>query len=291
MKAIHLLLISYLIISHFASAASIFSGEDLNTSNAPGQIPDNPIRLSAWPHSSAAATRFLGRVHGVVTESFEGFPASTSPTVISLGSVTATLSGAREVRQQLTGTYNGAYPTAGDKFLMLNSDAPGYVKFSFSSPQSAFGIFITDIEEAQLQVTQITADGTRISYTPNSTVNQGSGGVAFFGLIDAENPFVALELSRVGNAGDGFGFDQLMIGQVGSAVTAQEPTWSLDRYAGISIYGTIGATYRVQYTTDLVLGSWTTLADVTIDRSPLLYTDPTPMNQLTVRFYRAIVSP
>jgi len=71
---------------------------------------------------------------------------------------------------------------------------------------------------------------------------------------------------------------------------ADAATLSVERYAGVTITGTIGATYEIQYTTSLSSPDWKHLADVTLSTSSYLYVDTTtPANGN--RFYRALLKP
>ena len=69
------------------------------------------------------------------------------------------------------------------------------------------------------------------------------------------------------------------------------PTASIATYAGIEMTGTIGATYRIEYTPDLVNPTWLKLADITLPASPFIYFDPVPISQSPRRFYRVVVAP
>ena len=62
-------------------------------------------------------------------------------------------------------------------------------------------------------------------------------------------------------------------------------------YAGISITGTVGRSYRLEYTTDInqAIG-WQNLATVTLTQSPHLYIDTGSAGEAK-RFYRATLVP
>lgn len=57
----------------------------------------------------------------------------------------------------------------------------------------------------------------------------------------------------------------------------------------ISISGTTGATYRVEYADSLLAASWSTLTNVPMPVSPQIVLDAEPAGNPTNRFYRAVV--
>ena len=69
--------------------------------------------------------------------------------------------------------------------------------------------------------------------------------------------------------------------------TNAPPAISIAMYPGITINGLVGATYRVEYTNDLEVPSWTPLGTVVLPSTPFLYTDSTGAH-LPRRFYRVI---
>lgn len=63
---------------------------------------------------------------------------------------------------------------------------------------------------------------------------------------------------------------------------------SLQRYAGITLTGKIGATYDLEYSTNLATGIWSPLTEVALTNSPYLFIDtnsPASAN----RFYRSVL--
>jgi alpha-tubulin suppressor-like RCC1 family protein len=70
----------------------------------------------------------------------------------------------------------------------------------------------------------------------------------------------------------------------------------LDIYAGLVIYGAVGANYRVDYSQVLrsptnrttLTTNWTTLTNFTLPSNPYLFIDPTPARQGS-RFYRTVM--
>jgi hypothetical protein len=72
------------------------------------------------------------------------------------------------------------------------------------------------------------------------------------------------------------------------------PTLALQMLAGypvVSLYGTLGENYMVQYNTDLVNTNWITLLSLTnLPSSPYQFLDPSGVGQ-AARFYRAFLIP
>jgi formylglycine-generating enzyme required for sulfatase activity len=72
----------------------------------------------------------------------------------------------------------------------------------------------------------------------------------------------------------------------GPSVLAQNnPTLSLQSYAGLTITGTVGSNYVVQYSTNLSQTNWLTLTNLTLPNSPYLWVD-TSTPETGKRFYR-----
>jgi len=78
---------------------------------------------------------------------------------------------------------------------------------------------------------------------------------------------------------------------VASLANPDPLTSTIATYAGIKITGTIGATYRVEYTFDLSTPNWIKLADVILPSSPYIQFDLVPMNETPKRFYRVSAIP
>ncbi len=207
--------------------AQTYFGEDLNGSPS--------VRLAAFPNATNARNTFLTMLSGVGTESFEGIAGGTSgPFNLTFpGAGTAVLTGDVQVRTVAAGSDNGRYPTAGTNFLRAAFGPTSFDNFriDFTAPIAAFGFFGTDIGDfgSQLMLTFIRAGGGNTVINVPHTLGAGGGNPAdgaalFFGLIDAANPFTAIEFSagRLGSSNDVFGFDQMTIGSVEQIV--KDPT-------------------------------------------------------------------
>jgi hypothetical protein len=187
------------------AATSTFFGEDLG----PG---DDSVRLAAMPNSLAARNAFLSHLTGVSTESFEGFDDGASgPFTLTFGGDTGTLSNGAgaTVKSQPSGTFNGTFPTTGNKFL-LTGIGGGAFTITFSAPQSAFGFFATDVGDGGGQI-GLLFDATPVA-VPSSALTP-TGSALFFGYINTDTAFTTVTFNNLSQGIDGFGFDDLTVGR------------------------------------------------------------------------------
>ncbi|MDY7002799.1 MAG: Ig-like domain-containing protein [Cyanobacteriota bacterium] len=120
-----------------SSEQIIFFGEDISN------LGDSS-RLPTIPNSDDARDAFLSKLVGVETEDFESFAHNERPSNLTFGADTAAFLGRPNVRQTSSGTYNGTFPTSGDKSLFHFGSA-GSFQVEFSHPQAAFGFYATDV--------------------------------------------------------------------------------------------------------------------------------------------------
>jgi hypothetical protein len=204
-----------------AAAATIYFGEDINHTSTPGI--ENATRIS-HPNSDQAFASFLGQLQGVATEDFEGFAPNTTLTSLTFGSDTAILSSGLTVLNIPAGTMNGVYPISGNQVLLQSAGGVDIFSISFNTAQAAFGFYATDIEESNnLLLRFLLSDGITTIDRPVPTQTQvgsnDTGSVAYYGVIDTENPFIGVSFIRTINAADGFGFDDMTIGRVENVST------------------------------------------------------------------------
>lgn len=205
-----------------AAPEETFFGEDLNPTDDPGTVADDPVPLTTRPRADAARASFLGKLTGVATESFDGFAGGTGPALpLTFGSDTATLSGAGNVLSVEAGlSFNGVFPTSGSNvyFLFLPGGSSSF-SVAFTAPQAAFGFYATDVGDGsgQLVLRLHRPDGSTSDVTVPSTVAGPTGSIFYFGVIDPETPFDSVTFTNTG-AGDGFGFDDLTIGRASQFV-------------------------------------------------------------------------
>jgi hypothetical protein len=231
-----------LALSTSASAQQIFFGEDINLT-ATGQN-ENAVRIP-HPNSDAARISFFSNLSGVVTETFEQYAPNASISTLTFGPDTATLSPSLQVLSLPTGTLNGAYPISGNQFLLQNALGANTFSIAFSSPQAAFGLYVTDLEvQGNLTLRFLLSDGVTTIDRPiptqvNPTVNDNhTGSVLYWGVIDTGNPFTRVTFVRNLNAGDGFGFDDMTIART-TQVVPEPQTYAL-MAIGLTFLGLAG---------------------------------------------------
>lgn len=234
-----------------------------------------------------ARADFYGRLTGVVTETFESFANGSVPTTLHFGTNTASLAGAYNILEvaDATTTFNGVFPSSGTNFLFLTSPA-GSTSFTltFSSPQSAFGFFGTDVEVNQLTITLISTNGHRRSLRPPITVPQGTAGAFFFGVIDQTQPFVAVEFLNAGTVNDGFGFDDMTI-----AVPQQVLPPRLNiRVSQVELCWDTASNdvYQLQYRSTLTTNAWLPFGSAIVGNGSRFYTNDTLLLGQPQKFYR-----
>ncbi len=250
----------------------------------------------SYPNSQAVAAQFLARLRGTGTESFEGYPTDSSPTVLVFGTNTAVLSGsapgvyATRTVSRPDQTSSGIFPITGTNLLELDlgevTQLDNFFHIAFSSPQAAIGFYGMDTERNSFRLTLIRADGFTDSIVPPITIPQGSAGVFYLGVIDRSRPFTGVRFHNLGTSPEGFGFDDLTIGepeQVGPAPSQLQ----LGQDREFRIQGTVGATYRIESSVVLPATNWFTLTNLLLTASPSWLTDATATNA-PQRFYRAV---
>lgn len=189
-------------------------------------------------------------------------------------------------------------------FLTGFNDSSGNgARFSTLTPISPFGgpcgvavdssgnVFVTDQGGAPLDVNGHTIR----KITPGGSVTTVAGAVGTPGSADGDG-VVARFNSPAGVAVNGSG--RLYVADtLNHTIRIQcecKPAGvKIDMYAGLTIMGSIGCRYRVDYTTLLDanpnLTVWTMLTTVTLTSSPFLYVDSSPASGN--RFYRTVMLP
>lgn len=199
------------------SFANVYIAHD----DAPTISPDD---------TEATRTAFLGALSGTLTEDFSGFAAGsiTAPfTIFSGSSNAATVSevgaGALRIRD---GSFGGRFATSGSIYL----NARGNFTIEFSSPISAFGLFITDFSDFGQSGS---LNFVFTNDTTNATANFGmdrsaeNAALTFFGLIGKGGfSFNTIEFDNA-VFNDVIGLDDIVIaavaGDPGQGVAVPEP--------------------------------------------------------------------
>lgn len=216
---------SALLVSATAANAVVleYFGEDLN----PGAT------VPAGGNAETARNEFLGMLSGGVgIEDFESItPGTTTPLNLSFpgsaGDITATLNGLGGVCDTSSGVVGtigcngfGRFPTSGDSWF--HTATPGF-SIDFSTGISAFGFYGVDIGDFSGQLSATTAGGAVHTFDIPHTVNAPNGSLLFWGFIDTEVSYTSLTFSNTGSSSDVFGFDDLIIGDLGQ-VNVPEPS-------------------------------------------------------------------
>ncbi|WP_338845735.1 PEP-CTERM sorting domain-containing protein [Massilia sp. W12] len=215
-----------------AHAAPItFFGEDINrTASGPGM---EDARRIFHPLADAARNGFMQKLHNVKTENFESFASNTMINTLQFGDTSATLSKPLQVKNVVNGTFNGTYPISGNQFLLQAVGASEQFRINFSAPQVAFGFYMTDIEvPGNFSLRFHGVDGRNVDYAVPTRANAGgannTGSVAYFGMIDKDAPFSGVTFVRNQNRNDGFGFDDMTIGNLSQVSNVPEAeSWAM----------------------------------------------------------------
>ena len=203
-----------------AADITTYFGEDLGLGEH--------TRLPAWPNAAASRSSFDAMLtEGVSTEDFESFASGTGlPLALtfsgSFGDITATIT-------KTGGTYNpyvenvpsgtngyGRYPTSGDQYL----ETSNAMRIDFDTAVAAFGFYGVDIGDFSGQVTVTTINGGTNTYNVGNTVNGPGGSVLFWGVIDTDNLFTAIEFGNTAAGADFFGFDDMTVGDLQQIIPA-----------------------------------------------------------------------
>lgn len=98
------------------------------------------------------------------------------------------------------------------------------------------------------------------------------------------------------NAFDSAGYRVVVTNSVGTAISdesglvVQDPLLAIHAFAGLTVSGEAGGTYRIDYATNASSSSWTPLVSLTLTNTSQLYIDlETPLN--AQRVYRAVRVP
>ncbi len=275
------------------AAPDIYFGEDVSPWGWGG--PNDVPRPTSIPNTQRAASAFAARLPGILSEGFEGLATDSIPTSVVFGTNVATLTGQVDIRTATDPamTLGGQFPISGTNFLNLRTESPGFFMLEFSQPQAAFGFYGTDFgEPLGMDISFQHMDGTTNTVVLPITRPQGSGGAFFFGYISQTNAFVRVFFRRLGTGDDWFGFDDMTIAtpdQVHPAPATLDISLNAaeGNTVGIGVSGTAGATYRLEFATNLPASGWTPLTNVALPSPRFLFLDVSPATGAK-RFYRAV---
>jgi hypothetical protein len=169
-----------------------------------------------------------------------------------------------------TSTLNGAFPLTGTNFVALSGGSDQSFTINFSSPESAFGFFGSDIELNELQLTLTATNGAQEVLVVPVTAPQGSGGCFYYGVIEQAAPFVSIEFKDVGTNQDGFAFDDMTIG---TPATLVQPTLYIQTFIQLHWDTVANAVYQLQHRTSLTNTSWLPFGSPVIGTGATYYTN------------------
>lgn len=231
MKLKVLLLAALFAVSNTTSAAIItYFGQDQNPG---GVVPANG-------NASSAQSDFLSKLTGVGIENFDSLPnvGSSGPFSIdfagSAGNINASLSGT-DLDLRNTSS-SGTYATSGNQFLraITNTSATSFT-INFSSAIAAFGFFGTDLGDAaggdlRLTLSNGTTQDLLIDVDPSN-----NGNLIFFGFVSNSDTFTSVSFSNTAGSGDYWGFDDMIVGDLGQVTDVPAPNTFF-----LSLFGLLG---------------------------------------------------
>ena len=190
-----------LLVAGQAAALTIFEGEDLATG---GIVP---------PGGNAATARqdFINALTGgIAVEDFESFSHGDAAN-LSLTPIGGTLMGAGAVDDQTVAASTfGMFPTSGDNYWKV----AGNFSVTFGAPIVAFGFFATDIGDhngdlsVEIRGTTHAVQHSKITANPLGSTNFN---VLFWGIIDTDYPFTAVNFLNSNPNAETMGFDDITV--------------------------------------------------------------------------------
>jgi hypothetical protein len=174
-----------------------------------------------FPAARAAREAFLGWLAEPAVEDFEGLAGRVIE--LPFGGYGARITGGpRDSVSTTLALTPGRRATSARRYYEHASPA---LVVELEHPAEAVGFYGIDVGDAggRLRVTVRAADGWERSFPVAHTVvprgdGRGEGAVLFFGLVAPGRRLVRLELENVGDPGDGFGYDDLVVGRLGRPV-------------------------------------------------------------------------
>ncbi len=231
------------------AAPTIFFGENQSPSQT---VAGDPL---------TARLAFEANLTGVSSEGFESFTTgAVGPLDLSftgsVGTLGAQITGGGSIfpTPSTAGRFNttgaSAGPAAG-KWWYVDPDSTGEFKITFASAISAFGFYGTDIGDfdGQVEIDLFdAADSTVIveSFIVQNTVDGNDGALLFWGFIDPNRSYSAIAFGNTAGGIDGFGFDDMVIGdrrQIGEPGTPVPEPATL-ALVGLGLLGAAAARRR-----------------------------------------------
>jgi hypothetical protein len=170
-----------------------------------------------FPAARAARDAFLGYLDTPASEDFEA--RSGRVLELPLAGYGARLTGrARDSVSTALRLTPGRRATSARRYYEHGSDL---LVVELERPAEAVGFYAIDVGDAggRLRVTVRAGDGWERSFpVPHRMVRRGDGrgegSVLFFGVVAPGREIRRVELANVGDPGDGFGYDDLVVGRL-----------------------------------------------------------------------------
>jgi hypothetical protein len=211
MRLFRALLLGPLLLAAAAAAPSrseplLFFGEDWD------------LEDGDFPSAQAAHDAFVSYLGRIAREDFEGQRGAVLE--LPLGGYGAHLEGrANDSVSTAVARTPGRRATSRERFFEHGSET---LVIELDRPAEAVGFYGIDVGDAggALIMTVAAADGSweRSYPVPHRIVPRGDGrgdaAVLFFGVVAPGIAITRIELRNAGDAGDGFGYDDLIVGQV-----------------------------------------------------------------------------
>jgi hypothetical protein len=219
-----------LLAASFASAGTItsYTGSD-----------DGASTSGPWPLSAAAQTSFLAAAGTTSLIDFESQPVGYNTPFTAAPGVTVSLTGPNfgagfsGISNTTFGNLYGFNTTAGGSQWL--GFANGTAAFSFASPITSFGMWITGVQTVFTSTFTLTFnDGA--SQTLNLPINV-NGGTSFYGFTDTAS-LSSLTISNISN--DAWGIDDVSYGSGTSTVPEPSSLFLL----GAGVLGMAGVARR-----------------------------------------------
>ncbi len=220
------------------AAPQLYFGEDQTPGFAvvPGRAP------------ATARAEFLSQLTaGVGNEGFERFAVgATAPLNLSFsGSGGSTLAATLTAAGQISNSNDvGRFNTTagGNRWW----DSVGSFTINFATAISAFGFYGSDIGDVNGRLTVDLTDtaGAVTRYTVPNTQNGNDGSLLFWGFVDRTTAYTRIVFGNTSGGADGFGFDDMVIGDRGQVGGGGAPEPGSLALTGLALAGLAAASRR-----------------------------------------------
>ncbi|MCX6922698.1 MAG: hypothetical protein NT154_05705, partial [Verrucomicrobia bacterium] len=238
-------------------------------------------------YTSSGSFLWVTAIPGVATYRY-CYAAATDP----FGNVVMTTTGDSSIlKVSSTGSLLWAIHSTGSVSPSATCTGPDgtiYTTASINSSISLGGSNFT-ADDTDFLLCKVTSSGTLKwiqqlsgpgSQSANAVVAKPTGEVYLAGSFQATTTFPPFTLTSAADV-------DIYLAALGIASSPPPPSLSLDLYPGLSIIGTVGLNYRIEYT-EASLTNWLPIANLTLPTSPYLWVDAGALGA-PKRFYRAVL--